>query len=204
MTAVNYLWNPLNDNIVAEYDDAGNTIAEYTTEPEQFGNVVSQRRSGVDSYYHYDGVGSTLAVTDSTGAVTDTRSYTAFGETTEQTGTTVIPYQYVGRNGYYRDEELGQYSVRHRNFRPNKASWDSVDPLLTSQMSSPYVYSHNDPLARIDPSGLIALIARTDSKNNLGCGAFRWETTWVLPGVEESGYVVQYMTIERSLCANNA
>lgn len=42
MTAVNYLWNPINDNIVREFDDAGNAIAEYTTEPDLYGNVVSQ------------------------------------------------------------------------------------------------------------------------------------------------------------------
>ena len=32
MPVVNYLWNPLNDNIVREFDDAGAVIAEYTTE----------------------------------------------------------------------------------------------------------------------------------------------------------------------------
>ena len=37
MVAVNYLWNPINDNIVREFDDAGATIAGYTTEPDLHG-----------------------------------------------------------------------------------------------------------------------------------------------------------------------
>ena len=41
MPVVNYLWNPLNDNIVREFDDAGTVIAEYTTEAALFGNVIS-------------------------------------------------------------------------------------------------------------------------------------------------------------------
>ena len=41
MVAVNYDWDELEDNIDEEYDDAGIAVAEYTTEPGQFGNVVS-------------------------------------------------------------------------------------------------------------------------------------------------------------------
>ncbi len=31
MTLVKYSWNPLEDNIMAEYDGAGNLLAHYTT-----------------------------------------------------------------------------------------------------------------------------------------------------------------------------
>ena len=114
MPVVNYLWNPLNDNIVREFDDAGTVIAEYTTESNQFGNVVSQRRNGQDSVYHYDGQGSTVALTNANGDVTDTYAYSAFGEVTAQTGNTVNPFQYIGMKGYYRDIETGEYEVRRR------------------------------------------------------------------------------------------
>lgn len=65
MTIVNYDWDD-EDNIVEEYDDAGTSVAEYTTEPNRFGNVISQRRGSQDSYFHFDGSGSTLTVTDAT------------------------------------------------------------------------------------------------------------------------------------------
>jgi hypothetical protein len=35
MVAVNYLWDELEDNIDEEYDDSGNSVAEYTTEPDR-------------------------------------------------------------------------------------------------------------------------------------------------------------------------
>jgi RHS repeat-associated protein len=168
MVAVNYLWNPLNDNIVREFDDTGAVVAEYTTEAEEFGNVVSQRRDAEDDYFHYDGVGSTLSVTNQAGNVTHTRAYTAFGETTEQSGTTEFPFQYVGRHGYYKDEEAGEYLVRRRTLSPVYHRWLSVDPLSFGRTgdlrtylhkarvtTDPYTYAGNEPIGLADPSGLI-------------------------------------------------
>jgi RHS repeat-associated protein len=153
MVAVNYLWNPPNDNVVREFDDAGAVVAEYTTEPEEFGNVISQRRDGEDDYFHYDGVGSTLAATNQAGTVTDTRSYTAFGETTEQSGTTVFPFQYVGRKGYYLDVEGSEYSVRRRHYRFT-GRWLSRDLIGSAYRITAYAYASNAPVLIQDPSGL--------------------------------------------------
>jgi RHS repeat-associated protein len=154
MPVVNYLWNPLNDNIVREFDDAGTVIAEYTTEANQFGNVVSQRRNGQDSVYHYDGQGSTLALTDADGSITDTYAYSAFGEVTAHTGNTVNPFQYVGQKGYYLDEETRECDVRRRTISTSRHRWLSPDPLWSSKHQSDYVYGGNSPAIAIDPSGL--------------------------------------------------
>ena len=43
MAVKNYWWDPLEDAIVAEYDDNGNTTARYTTDPE--GNLLSEHRN---------------------------------------------------------------------------------------------------------------------------------------------------------------
>jgi RHS repeat-associated protein len=158
MTAVNYLWNPLNDNIVREFDDAGAVGAEYTTEPEEFGNVISQRRDSEDDYFHYDGVGSTLAVSNQAGTVTDTRAYTATGDITEQSGTTAFPFQYVGQKGYYLDEVTRTYLARRRALDEGTGRWFSIDPMATSTPQSPYVYVENTAPNAIDPSGLVGAI----------------------------------------------
>jgi RHS repeat-associated protein len=129
MSVINYLWNPLTDNIIEEYDDGGNTITEYTTEPGHFGNVVSQNHDDAERFFHYDGVGSTLALTDSDSNVTDTRCYTAFGETTQSSGSTSFSLQYVGQKGYYRDEETAKYIVRRRFYADNSGRWTTCDPL---------------------------------------------------------------------------
>ena len=41
-----YLWDPLEDNVIAEFDESNNLIVDYTTEPELYGNVISQHRDG--------------------------------------------------------------------------------------------------------------------------------------------------------------
>ena len=153
MPVVNYLWNPLNDNIVREFDDEGNTIADYTTESGLHGNVISQRRDGQDSVYHYDGQGSTLALTNANGDVTDTYAYNAFGEVTARTGSTVNPFQYIGQKGYYRDAETGEYDVRQRPLQALRGRWLSLDPIRPAAFKSGYEYCSNRPLVEVDPSG---------------------------------------------------
>src|SRR5436190_23677137 len=123
MTTINYDWDEIEDNIVEEYDDAGATIAEYATEPEQFGNVISQRRSGQDSCYHYDAVGSSLALTNASGDVTDVYAYSAFGEVAARTGSTVNHFQYVGQRQYFLDEATGICDIRHRTHSTKRSRW---------------------------------------------------------------------------------
>ena len=154
MPVVNYLWNPLNDNIVREFDDSGTVIAEYTTEANQFGNVISQRRNGQDSVYHYDGQGSTLALTDANGDVTDTYAYSAFGEVTAHTGSTVNPFQYIGQKQYYRDGETGEYEVRRRTYEAAYSRWLTRDPDAFVDGTNQYKYVLNLPTLIVDPSGM--------------------------------------------------
>jgi RHS repeat-associated protein len=155
MTAVNYLWNPINDNIVREFDDAGNTVAEYTTEPDLYGNVVSQYRNGQTSYLLSDGQGNTTELTNDAGSVTDTIRYSAFGEVTERTGTTEIPFQYVGQKGYYRDSDTAKYSIRQRPLSSRNGRWLTTDPLgLALSNENLYIFCANSPFMLIDPSGL--------------------------------------------------
>ena len=168
MVAVNYLWNPLNDNIVREFDDAGAAVAEYSTEPDVYGNVISQRRDGESSFFHFEGLGSILALTNAAGAVSDTYAYTAFGEVTEHTGNTVNSFRYVGQKGYHRDEVTADYFVRARALNSDTARWTSVDPIGVANDANPYgglarqarrttnLYSYcsNNPAVAVDPSGL--------------------------------------------------
>ena len=102
MPETNFFWDPLSDNILQERDETGTVTAEYTTEPGLYGNLISQNRGGVESQYHFDPQGSTLALTDDNQQVTDTYAYSAFGEVTEHTGSTINPFQYIGKMGYYR------------------------------------------------------------------------------------------------------
>ncbi len=147
-----FLWDPIEDNIVEEFDDAGNRIADYTTEPFRHGTLISQHRDGVSRFHHFDGQGNTTSLTDKDGNVTDTYGYKAFCEVPERTGSTVNPFQYFGQQGYYRDAETGDYEVRRRPLEYER--WFTPDPIevLYTQWSA-YIHAFNNPLMYYDPSG---------------------------------------------------
>ena len=155
MTVTKYVWDPVEDNVIEEYDENGNTVVEYATEPDLYGNLISQDRGGTKSYYHYDGQGSTLALTDENGDVTDTYAYNAFGETTEQNGSTQNSRRYVGEKGYEYDMAPHGYYVRTRCLEPSLIRWRSKDPLHFADIYNLYRYVGASPVNRIDPSGYI-------------------------------------------------
>jgi RHS repeat-associated protein len=165
-------WDPLSDNILQERDETGAVTAEYTTEPGLYGNVISQNRGGAESQFHYDAQGSTLAVTDDNQQVTDTRAYSAFGETTESTGSTSFPFQYIGQKGYYRDGLTGQYIVRRRSYEPVIARWFTVDPLRNINGTTLYTYVGLRAVVAIDPSGYSFTIVRPPTP--VGMGWYDW------------------------------
>ena len=81
--------------MVYEYNSSGSTLASYVLGGNQ---LISQTRGSTTNYFLQDGQNSTRALTNSTtGAVTDTYSYTAFSESFATTGTTVNPYRYTGQ-----------------------------------------------------------------------------------------------------------
>lgn len=169
MPAVNYLWNPLSDNIDEEYDDDGNVLASYTHEPGLHGRLISEHRNGHTYYHHYDAQGNTVAITDENGNVTDTIAYTANGEVTERTGTTETPFQFGGEHGYYTDLETGEISVRRRDYEPPIGRWLSLDPAGLLDDINRYRYVRNNPISLIDPSGLQAELEFHDCICKCGC-----------------------------------
>jgi len=175
MPVTHYVWDEVTDTIMAEYDGDGNLICSYTTEPELHGNVISQHRNGETSYFHHDGIGNTVAVTNDDGDVTDTFDYDAFGNVTARTGTTEVPFQFGGQKGYYTDFEVPYISVRRRNYEPKIARWLSHDPIgiLSSDSTNLYQFVQNNPVNFIDPSGLIIeeILEKAESRRGKG----RWE-----------------------------
>ena len=122
-----FLWD--GQAYLAETDGSNVTQAEYTSEPTEFGCLISQRRltNGlwVPSYYQFDGLGSTLQLTNSSGVATDSYLYKAFGELLSGSGTTINPFRYVGQLGYYFDQDTGDYNVRERLLIVIIARWAS-------------------------------------------------------------------------------
>ncbi len=148
-----FLWDPVEDNIVKELDDSNATLADYTTEPYLYGDLIIQDRSGQSRFYQFDGQGSTMELTDNSGNVTDTRRYSAFGETTESTGATVFSFQYLGQKEYYRHQHKNRYFVRRREYGAVQQRWLSRDVQYMISILNGYMFLHNQFMTLVDYSG---------------------------------------------------
>ncbi|MDX1452223.1 MAG: type IV secretion protein Rhs, partial [Oleiphilaceae bacterium] len=78
--------------VIAELDASDAILVHYT-----YGDdLISQERAGATNYYHYDGLGSTRALSDELGGFSDSYDYEAFGEVLNTTGATENSYLYTG------------------------------------------------------------------------------------------------------------
>ena len=152
MPTTNYVWDE--DNILYETDGANAVTAEYTNTPQYYGNLISEYRNGTTYTHYYDAQGSTLALTDNAGTVTDTFAYTAWGEQLTPDPSTPTPFRWIGSYGYQWDSEIGRYCVRRRHLNPISGRWLSKDPLGFIDGPNQYLYVQSNPMHGSDPSGL--------------------------------------------------
>ena len=99
------------------------------------------------SFYGYDGAGNVRLLTDSTGTVTDTYDYDAFGNMINSTGAT--PNNYLFRGEHF-DPDLGLYYLRARYFNPLSDRFLTRDtyagnPLDPATLHK-YLYAHAEPV----------------------------------------------------------
>jgi|GEM_PF-2496911 len=126
MGTTTFVWDPVFDCVSHELDENNDVKAVYNNEPQQYGGVLSQRRGTTSHYHHHDALGSTRFLTDSSGTVTDTYLHDAWGNSVATTGTTVNPFKWVGKYGYYTDNSTGLVYVRARTYQPTVARWASI------------------------------------------------------------------------------
>jgi RHS repeat-associated protein len=121
-------------------------------------SLISERQpiSGATatSFYGFDGHGSVRFLTSSTGAVTDTYDYDAFGDLIAQTGTTPNNYLFAGEQF---DPALGIYYNRARYYDQRQGRFWTMDT-YEGDPESPaslhkYLYASANPVDRFDPSG---------------------------------------------------
>ena len=165
-----HVWD--GENIISETNASNIIQVVYTLDPLFYGNLISQSRSGADSFYLFDALGSVTQLTSIAGAVSDSYIYSSFGYILAATGTTVSPFRYKGSVGYYLDSDLAWYYVRARVYDPSSGRFLSTDPLReTSPGSHPFVYADNNPVNTADPSGLIGIRYTGPANLTLGkCG----------------------------------
>jgi len=157
-----YLTDPNRDyaQVIEESFDL-NAFAEVTY---SYGDDLLHQHRRIDatttnsSTYHYDGIGSTRQLTDAAGAITDSYTYTAFGETEAQTGITPNGHLCTGEQF---DPNLGFYYLRARYYNPGVGRFQNMDT-FPGRVFEPvtlhkYLYANVNPTNMTDPSGLFGL-----------------------------------------------
>ncbi|NCS57186.1 MAG: RHS famlily protein, partial [Microcystis aeruginosa G11-04] len=124
-----------------------------------YGNdLISQLRNNQRSFYHVDGLGSTRALTDINGLVSDRYAYEAFGEIIKQLGNTKNLYLFAGEQ---RDPNLGLDYLRARYLDVSTGRFIRKDTyegrINEPQTLNLYIYAHANPANIIDPTGLFGL-----------------------------------------------
>jgi RHS repeat-associated protein len=144
--------------ILAEYRPDGTLIASYTYADD----LMSMTRNGQAYWYHFDGLGSTRMLTDETGAITDIYDYDAFGNLIAKTGMTENPFLFTGQQF---DANNGFYHLRARYYQPSTGRFMAVDPyegdVYEPATLHKYLYTANDPVNMVDPSGENFYLAET-------------------------------------------
>lgn len=120
--------------------------------------LLSVRTGGENHYYHADGIGSVVGISDPSGEKVSNYSYEPFGATRTETPVGIEsqanPMRFTGQ---YRDRATGLYHLRARDYDSALGRFTRTDPVSTT-ISDPYVsayvYVGNRPTLLIDPSGL--------------------------------------------------
>ncbi len=118
------------------------------------GEIVAEKRNGVERDYLPTPLGSTAALLDSTQVQTDSFTQWPYGEERSRTGSTPTPFRFAGTAGYYRDSARMQYA-RGRHLGVEAGRWVTPDPIwFAGGDVNLYRYVANRPSAVLDPSGL--------------------------------------------------
>ena len=121
-----------------------------------WGLLYEVDEAGNTKTYHYDYRGSTVAITDDAGNVTDRIGYSAYGAIIYRTGNTDTPFLFNGRYGVQTDPN-GLLYMRARYYNPYLCRFINPDPAGFSGGFNFYVYADGNPVSLLDPFGLGAV-----------------------------------------------
>lgn len=156
--------------VLAETDLSGNITGYYVY---GLGLISKITSSGQVYYYHYDGIGSTIALTDLSGDIVNKYAYDAFGDVLSQEETIPNSFKYVGRFGV-TDEGNGLLYMRARYYDPKIGRFINKDPMGSAGGLNVYSYTGDNPINWVDPLGLLG-IAFFSNMTEIDANGQKWQ-----------------------------
>lgn len=115
---------------------------------------VTETPTGTNTVtYHYDGRGSTIALTGDNGLVTDRMEYSLYATLTYHAGTNDTPFLFNGQYGVLSDPN-GLIYMRARYYNPFLCRFLNPDPSQFKGGMNFYSAFNGNPASYLDPSGL--------------------------------------------------
>jgi RHS repeat-associated protein len=152
-------------NPIAQLDSSGNVEATFIYGTRAHVADAMVMADGTVYRFITDHLGSVrLVVNAETGTVVQRMDYDGFGRVLQDTNPGFQPFGFAG--GLY-DHDTGLVRFGARDYDAYAGRWTAKDPILFVGGVGLYAYAQNDPVNRIDPSGL----------DDEGCGgdAIDWE-----------------------------
>jgi len=153
-TQVKYVYD--GDHIIAEYNSAGTLLRKYVHGPCVDEPICMIEASGTYAgthYYHYDALGSCVAMTNSAGNVVQLYEYSVYGQVAASDADHPNRFMFTGREF---DKDTGLYYYRTRYYHPEIGRFLQTDPIGYGDGMNWYAYCGNNPIGLIDPSGCYA------------------------------------------------
>jgi len=116
--------------------------------------IAMTEPGGVQSYHHYDGLGSVRNLSDGTGAMTASYTYGAFGDLRLVKGSSGTTFKFTGEQ---TDDETELIYLRARYYDPEVGRFITKDLFngfeVDPQTFNAYAYANNNPVNLVDPTG---------------------------------------------------
>ena len=146
-------------HVIAEYDGNNNLLRKYIYGPgvDEPICMIEVADSNAAYYYHYDALGSVVALSDSSGDTVQTYEYSVYGQVAAEDPNHTNPYMFTGRRF---DIEIGLYYYRARYYDPFTGRFLQTDPIGYGDGMNMYAYGGNNPLDCTDPSGTMPIQIR--------------------------------------------
>ncbi|MEN6578918.1 MAG: RHS repeat-associated core domain-containing protein [Phycisphaerales bacterium] len=141
------------DHIIAEYDANDTLLRKYVHGPcidEPICMIESSGTYAGTQYYHYDALGSVVALTDPNGDVVQLYEYSVYGQVAASDANHPNRFMFTGREF---DKDTGLYYYRARYYHPEIGRFLQTDPVDYGAGMNLYWYCTNNPLNMRDSFG---------------------------------------------------